>query len=137
MVRKVFDSLARPPQIREGGILVRAPYGLRKVQAALEPAYGENEVVAVDPDHLHNFVDENTAVVAAATMNPLGLNPLTQILQYFGGSESFAVREFRKVMAHISSLRQRLNLKFRTVVGGPGAAEFWYLPRDLSSLLMR
>lgn len=110
--------------------------GLRKVEAALQGHFGQRAVVTVGGDHLGNFLDEETEVVGVATMNPLGLNPLTQIGQYFGGSEAFAVREFHALVRGLREVRERRRLRFRIVVGGTGALEFVNLSPDVRAEIM-
>ncbi|MBI4415603.1 MAG: hypothetical protein HY557_01295 [Euryarchaeota archaeon] len=136
-VRALFEYLAVPPPTYGGGRLMRAPYGMRKLESALCRRLGRDAVATVSGDHVAHFLDEDTKVVGVATMNPLGLNPLTQIGQYFGGSESFAVREFRTLIRKLKTLRDRRNLAFRLVVGGTGALEFVSLSKDVREEVMR
>jgi len=47
------------------GILGKAPYGLRKIEAGLLRDYKRNEVAVVHPDHLEQYIDEDTTMKKA------------------------------------------------------------------------
>lgn len=61
----------------EGGRLKYAPYGLRKLEAALLKKYGPNDVVVAHPDYMSNFIKDDTEIIGISTMDPFGLGPTT------------------------------------------------------------
>lgn len=110
------------------GILVEAPYSLRKVEAALiEAGY---RVVVAHPRHIHRFIREDTAVVGVSTMDPLGLGPVS-IMFTAGVYTAYSAVKFRQLTSRINMIRERRGLKFKLVVGGPGA---WQLEGRLEEL---
>jgi hypothetical protein len=66
------------------GLLPRAPYPLRKLEAGLLRGYKENEVVVVHSDYVEKYIDENTKIVGINTMDALGLGPVSMMFTYGG-----------------------------------------------------
>lgn len=129
----VFKVLAVPiPSI--DGVALRAPYGLRKLEAALLRSYKESEVVVADPDYVESFLHDDTTIVGINTMDPLGISPLTLVATYHGQSESFASLYFKELVRRIDLARRRKGLRFKIVVGGSGALELLLQPQRLPEL---
>ncbi len=106
----------------ENGLLSQAPYGLRKVEAALlRDGFGRDEVVIAHPRAVERFIDENTTVVALYEMDPLGLGPVSMMFTNGGQWRNYTSVKFRELVGRINRVRERKNLKFKLVVGGPGA----------------
>ena len=109
----------------EKGITHYAPYGLRKVEAALidNGGFDESDVVCVHPYYLNHFVGPKTKVVGITAMDSLGLAYVSltysNLLRTFGDVSSIPINtiEFQK-LCHNKALR-----KFRpkVIVGGAGA----------------
>jgi radical SAM superfamily enzyme YgiQ (UPF0313 family) len=94
-------------------------YGLRKIEALLTNAFGENNVVVTHYDNLAKFVGKNTKIVGISTMDPLGLAYVSTTynsLIGFGG-EPLNAAEFKKLVTH-PSIQQ---YKPKIVVGGAGS----------------
>lgn len=127
--RQVYRMLA-PPPVTDGGLSIRAPYGLRKVEANLVQRYGRESVAVVDPRHVHRFLNGNTEAVGVYTMDPLGLGPVSMSFTFGGSLEPFTKAKFYELMAAID----RPGRKYRIVVGGPGAWQFDYRPQLLETL---
>ncbi|MCS7136692.1 MAG: radical SAM protein [Nitrososphaerota archaeon] len=105
------------------GILLYAPYGLRKVEASLLRNYSNRDVVVAHPDYVESFIDEETKVVGIYEMDPLGLGPLS--LAFTAGHfTSFSKKYFLELVNKLNYIRRSKGLRFKIVVGGPGA---WYL----------
>lgn len=110
------------------GVLVEAPYSLRKVEAALlEAGY---RVVVAHPRHIHRFIGDSTAIVGISAMDPLGLGPVSTMFTA-GVYTAYSAVKFRQLVSRIKRIRERRGLRFRIVVGGSGA---WQLGGRLEEL---
>ncbi|MCR6691694.1 MAG: radical SAM protein, partial [archaeon YNP-LCB-003-016] len=68
----LFRWLFFPPVKNRDGVVLQAPYGLRKIEAQL---LNEGfDVLTVDPDHLDRFIDD-AKVLGIHVMDPFGLGP--------------------------------------------------------------
>jgi len=120
-VRKyLYPSVERTPN----GRAMYAPYGLRKVEAALlENGFSESEVAVVHPLDLDAFVGPDTKVVGISSMDPTGMGYVSKTYSsIMGGGEPMNALEFRKVVTHPSIKR----FKPKIIVGGFGS---WQLER--------
>ena len=120
-VRKyLYPSVERTPN----GRAMYAPYGLRKVEAALlENGFSESEVAVVHPLDLDAFVGPDTKVVGISSMDPTGMGYVSKTYSsIIGGGEPMNALEFRKVVTHPSIKR----FKPKIIVGGFGS---WQLER--------
>ncbi len=101
------------------GTAKRTIYGLRKVEALLCDAFGEENVVAAHYDHLDKFIGKNTKIVAISSMDPMGLAYVSTTynsLIGFGG-EALNSAEFKKLIKH-PAIQQ---YKPKIIVGGAGS----------------
>jgi Fe-S oxidoreductase len=111
------------------GLLPRAPYPLRKLEAGLLRGYKENEVVVVHSDYVEKYIDENTKIVGINTMDALGLGPVSMMFTYGGIYTSYTKYYFLDLVRRLSELRKKRNYKFKIVVGGSGAWQLEMKPR--------
>ncbi len=118
--RVVYRLLANPPHLDERGRPIRAPYGLRKIEAGLAKAAGRENVEIVDSRHLARHITEDTEVVGLHTMDPLGLGPVSMSFTFGGSLTPYTKYMFLRLMAQA----QRPGGKFKVVLGGPGAWQF-------------
>jgi len=104
------------------GILTMAPYGLRKIEAALlAQGFKREEVVVVHPRKIGQFIDEKTTIVALSEMDPMGLAPVSMIFTNGGKWTSYTKFKFFQLVEKINALRERKGYKFKLIIGGPGA----------------
>jgi radical SAM superfamily enzyme YgiQ (UPF0313 family) len=122
--RALFDFIA-PKLPASNGLAIRAPYGLRKLEAALLQGFSEEEVVVAHPDYVEEFIGSETKIVGVNTMDPLGLGPVSKLFTW-GGPDyfSYTMLGFYTIIKRIRSIRDRLGLNFKLVVGGAGAWQF-------------
>jgi len=82
-----------------------APYGLRKVEAALlENGFDRSDIAVVHPYHLSVFIGSYTKVVGISTMDPLGTGYVSKTYSSLvGGGEPINSIEFRKLMRQKAS----------------------------------
>jgi len=114
------------PAIRadDDGRAPLAPYGLRKVEAALlEAGFDEEEVAVVHPSQLHRFIGPRTKVVGISSMDPLGLAyvSLTYSSIFAFGAQPRNRLEFCNLLMRGPIHRARLRWGTRVIVGGAGA----------------
>ena len=117
-------QLYPPIESNHDGTAKYAPYGLRKVEAALlENGVSESDVVVVHPYHLHAFIGSDTKVVGISTMDPLGMGYVSKTYSSLvGGGEPMNSIEFRTLMEHRTFQRH----KSKIIVGGAGAWQLEY-----------
>ncbi|MHA1269358.1 MAG: B12-binding domain-containing radical SAM protein [Candidatus Helarchaeota archaeon] len=109
-----------------------APYGLRKVEAALlEYGFNRNEVAVVQYQNLNKLVGPNTRIIAISSMDPLGLAYVSQTYSVFLGFGEIpgTLHSFQKLLNH-KVFKKYPNLK--VIVGGAGA---WQLGRKSRKFL--
>ena len=101
-----------------------APYGMRKIEAALIKKYGKQSVAVVHPYNLEKFVGPATKVIGISSMEPAGTGFVSRTytsLVGFGG-EPVAAAEFRDLIT--KPLLRRWGAKI--ILGGSGA---WQIHR--------
>jgi radical SAM superfamily enzyme YgiQ (UPF0313 family) len=104
------------------GILTMAPYGLRKIEAALlAQEFKREEVVVAHPKKIEQFIDDKTTIVALYEMDPMGLGPVSMMFTNGGKWTNYTRFKFFQLVEKINALRERKGYKFKLVVGGPGA----------------
>ncbi len=122
------------PPLPDGRARV-APYGLRKVEAALvKGGIPKKHVVVAHPDCVHYFIDEDTQIVGIHTMDPLGLGPVSMMFTVGHKYISYDELEFKKLIIRINLIRKRRGLRFKIVVGGPGAWQLEYRKGEMKRL---
>ncbi|MEG9195213.1 MAG: radical SAM protein [Candidatus Methanoglobus sp.] len=114
----LFFRFICPPVRIKNGVAEFAPYGTRKIEAALINRFGEDAVSVVPPDKIEKFITPETKIIGITSNDPLGMGPASTTFsgpKGFVKEESYNVWKFREL---ISKLR-RYNVKL--VVGGAGA----------------
>ncbi|MDE1833006.1 MAG: B12-binding domain-containing radical SAM protein [Candidatus Micrarchaeota archaeon] len=118
----------------EGHELRLAPYGLRKLEAALlAGGISRGEIAVAHPDHLGRFIKEDTEIIAVHTMDPFGLGPTTMSYYALFGGKSISpyVRvEWDELISRINALRS--GKKAKLIVGGPGVWEYTILSDEIA-----
>jgi len=105
----------------DGGKAKLAPYGTRKIEAALL-AYGfpREDIVVVHPDKIRKFIGPETKVIGITSNDPLGRGPASTTFTgetgFFDG-EPYDAWKFRELVT--DPYLKRWGAKI--VVGGPGA----------------
>ncbi len=131
IIYKLLDS-----QLPEkNGELLFAPYGVRKIEAALfNNGFKKDEVVVAHPNKVERFIDEQTTIVGINTMDPYGLGPVTIMLTEGGKLTSYSEYMFTSLVKRLHDYRERKGYKFKIVVGGPAGWQF-KIKRDLTDEL--
>ncbi|NVM29657.1 MAG: B12-binding domain-containing radical SAM protein [Candidatus Helarchaeota archaeon] len=113
----LFTRIPPIPCLKDGTVKY-APYGLRKIEAALRNK-AITDIVTVHPKYLKRHIGPNTKIVAITSMNPLGMTYCDRTFTALAGfgDESRNAYYFRKLL-HSKVLRKN---NHKIVVGGAGA----------------
>jgi len=114
-----FNAIPPVPSYEDGRAII-APYGLRKIEAALlNSGFDKNDIVTIHPKHLKRFLGPNTRIVAISSMDPVGMTycdrTFTALVGF--GDESQNAYAFRQLLDN--KLLHKYNSKI--IVGGAGA----------------
>ncbi len=124
---RLFFTFIAPKMKTVNGRVKAAPYGLRKIEAALlSDGFTEEEVITVNPDDVKNYIGPETRVIGISAMDPLGQGPATNTFAGPGGLvkvDSYLAWKFKDLVEDIRSYAPHVKI----VVGGSGA---WQLKRE-------
>ena len=129
--RPLFDFICNPID-HANGIAKYAPYGLRKVEAALlRDGYSKDEVVVAHPDYIERFIGPETQVVGTYEMDPLGMGPVTMTFTY--GRKQMSYDEFycRELHHRINAAKIRSGSKAKVIAGASGTWQYNYDPAKI------
>ena len=119
----------------ENGKLIKAPYAIRKIEAALlKDGFKREEVVVAHPKKIEKFIDEKTTIDGVNTMDPYGLGPVTLMFTEGGKKTSYSKYLFTSLIRRLRDFRKRRGYKFKIVVGSQGAWQL-ELKQDLTEEL--
>ncbi|MDI9646644.1 MAG: radical SAM protein [Archaeoglobales archaeon] len=117
-----FRFICPPVKVKDGQALL-APYGTRKIEAALlDYGFSEKDVAVVPPEKVGKYLKE-AKIVGITTNDPLGLGPASTTFANKSGfikDESFNAYCFRDLL-------EKIRGKAKIVVGGAGA---WQLAEE-------
>jgi len=125
-----FSFFCPSVETLKNGAAKYAPYGTRKIEAALlEYGFKTNEVIVAHPEHLHKVIGTNTCVLGVTENDPLGMGPATTTFTEVFGGQAYMKIKFKELLNHPSIKKY----KPKIIVGGPGA---WQLtPEDVRKKL--
>src|ERR671932_1601561 len=129
--RPLFDFICNPID-HTNGIAKYAPYGLRKVEAALlRDGYSRDEVVVAHPDYIEQFIGPETQAVGTYEMDPLGMGPVTMTFTY--GRRQMSYDEFycRDLHLRINAAKVRNNSNAKVIAGASGTWQYNYDPAKI------
>lgn len=127
----LFDFICNPIQ-HTNGVAAYAPYGLRKVEAALlRDGYKREDVVVAHPDHIEKFIGPETEVVGTYEMDPLGMGPVTMTFTY--GRKQISYDEYYNAYLHkkILEAKKKNGSKAKVIVGASGTWQYNYDPKKI------
>ncbi|MGC8495721.1 MAG: B12-binding domain-containing radical SAM protein [Candidatus Micrarchaeia archaeon] len=122
----------KPAPATDRGELKFAPYGLRKIEAALLQRFPQEQIAVAHPDYLSSFIADDTEIIGVYTMDPFGLGPTTMsYYALFGGSElsAWVRREWDDLISRINAARK--GKKAKLLIGGPGVWEYTILEEEI------
>ena len=120
----LLKALYTPAPKLDNGEVLYAPYGLRKIEAALiDYGFNEKEIAVVHPNDLDKVVGPETKVIAVSSMDPLGIAFVSITYStLIGLGESMTAYEFKR----LSEKWMKYKPKVKVVVGGAGS---WQLAK--------
>jgi radical SAM superfamily enzyme YgiQ (UPF0313 family) len=127
----LFDFICNPIEQTDGRANY-APYGLRKVEAALvRDGYTRDQVVVAHPDHIEKFIGPETEVVGTYEMDPLGMGPVTMTFTY--GRKQMSYDEFysRDLHQRIVAAKRKNGSKAKILAGASGTWQYNYDPAKI------
>ncbi|MFB0561137.1 MAG: radical SAM protein [Candidatus Lokiarchaeia archaeon] len=112
---KIFSP---PVEVSRKGAAILAPYGTRKIEAALlRYGFDEKDIIVTSPEHLSRVVGPDTKVVGITETDPLGIGPATTTFRGLFGGLPLMAWEFLRILLQIRLSK----FKPKIFVGGPGA----------------
>jgi radical SAM superfamily enzyme YgiQ (UPF0313 family) len=129
--RLLFDFICNPIE-HKNGVASYAPYGLRKVEAALiRDGYRPEDVVVAHPEHIEKFIGPGTEVVGTYEMDPLGMGPVTMTFTY--GRKHMSYDEFycRDLHLRIKAAKERTGSNAKVIAGASGTWQYNYDPSKI------
>ena len=100
-----------------------APYGMRKIEAAMIDS-GLN-VLTVDPDKMKPYIDD-AKVLCVHVMDPFGWGPSSSTFaRILKSGEPYVSKYFRMIFEKSEVMKAKEN-GLKIVVGGPGSWQFKY-----------
>jgi len=113
-----FSFLCPSVETNSDGSVKYAPYGTRKIEAALlNNGFKKEDVIVAHPEHLEKVIGPKTRVVGITENDPLGIGPATSTFTQLFGGEAYMAMKFRELLSHPYIRRYRPKI----IVGGPGA----------------
>jgi radical SAM superfamily enzyme YgiQ (UPF0313 family) len=116
-----------PKMKSKNGYVKAAPYGLRKIEAALiNNGFAENDIITVNPDDIKKFVGPKTKIIGISAMDPLGRGPASNTFSGELGlvkKDAYLSWKFKELINNIHEIAPHVKI----VVGGSGT---WQLKND-------
>jgi len=112
-------------EVDDDGFPIQAPYGLRKIEAALQDAGFSASVV--DPDHVRRYIRSAKAIFIGHH-DYFAFNPPSSEYWLVTGEEPINRRSFLEFIERVSDYKRRLNPNLKVIVGGPAAWQWLYVP---------
>jgi radical SAM superfamily enzyme YgiQ (UPF0313 family) len=129
--RMLFDFICNPIP-HTNGVANYAPYGLRKVEAALvRDGYSSEDVVVAHPDHIERFIGPGTEVVGTYEMDPLGMGPVTMTFTYGRKQMSFDEFYSRELHLRIKAAKEKTGSNAKILAGASGTWQYNYDPAKI------
>lgn len=127
----LFDFICNPIT-HTNGVANYAPYGLRKLEAALlRDGYKREDVVVAHPDYIDKFIGPETEVVGTYEMDPLGMGPVTMTFTY--GRKQTSYDEYYNAYLHkkINEAKKKNGSNAKVIVGASGTWQYNYDPKKI------
>ncbi len=108
---------------KDDGRLIIAPYGIRKVEAALlEYGFDEKDVIVADPRKLHRVIGPETKVIGLTVHDPMGYAAVSQLVACMFRLINWWPARSYTAMAFNDLITNPLLKRYgsRLIVGGPG-----------------
>ncbi|MEM2925570.1 MAG: radical SAM protein [Methanocellales archaeon] len=112
-----FSLLCPSVKVNDDGSVKHAPYGTRKIEAALlNSGFKREDIVVAHPDCLEKVVGSNTKVIGITENDPLGIGPATSTFTQLFGKQAYMALKFKELLNNKAIQIHRPKI----IVGGPG-----------------
>lgn len=127
----LFDFICNPTS-HTNGVANYAPYGLRKVEAALlRDGFKREDIVVAHPDHVEKFIGPETQVVGTYEMDPLGMGPVTMTFTYGRKQTSYDEYYNRDLHMKINAAKKKNGSNAKVIAGASGTWQYNYDPKKI------
>ena len=104
----------------EDGSALYMPAGVRLVEASLQRAFAEEDVVCCYPEDLPKFIGPHTRVVGVSTHNPLGVTFAAGVYASIFGSSREPINSYYARQVFQALKQNPYRSLFKVIVGGSG-----------------
>ncbi len=119
-----------PPMPRRGLRAVKAPLGVRRIEAGLlRGGFDRSEVIVVRPEELERVIGPETRIVAVSSSDPLGYGMSNTTMTDMAGGRLYTHTWYRRMLRQLDRLRSSAGYRFRILAGGAGAWQLEQHPR--------
>ncbi len=131
---RLWMWIAAPkPKVDAYGRPYQAPYGLRKIEAALLDAGFRAAVI--DPDYIPYYARKAKAVLIGHH-DYFAFNPPSSEWWLVTGEEPVNRRSFLRFISMLADIKRRYNPNLKIIVGGPAAWQWLYVPHYVSKFMV-
>ncbi|MET1101642.1 MAG: radical SAM protein [Pyrodictiaceae archaeon] len=116
---------APKPKVDKYGRPREAPYGLRKIEAALQDAGFKAAII--DPDYVEYYIPRAKALLIGHH-DYFAFNPPSSEWWLVTGKEPVNRKSFLSFMSKVAKAKRELNPRLKIIVGGPAAWQWLYVP---------
>jgi len=120
--REIMESIFFATNSDEGRLKI-APYGIRKIEAALrEYGFSEDDVIVADPRKLGRVIGPNTKAIGLTVHDPMGYAAVSQMVACMFRLINWWPAPSYTAMAFNDLIRNPLLKKYssKLIIGGPG-----------------
>ncbi|MEM2759778.1 MAG: radical SAM protein [Nitrososphaerales archaeon] len=121
--RAIMEDILFSTKSDNDGRLRIAPYGIRKIEAALlEYGFSADEVIVADPRRLDKVVGENTKAIGLTVHDPMGYAAVSQLVACMFRLINWYPAPSYTAMAFDDLIHNPLLKKYgsKLIIGGPG-----------------
>lgn len=113
-----YPVFCPPAPTDHDGRLLKANYGMRKIESALlAHGFAREDVIVAHPEHLDKVIDESTKILSISTTDPLGIGPATSTFVELWGGQGRMAAKLEELLAHPRIQKYKPTI----FLGGPGA----------------
>jgi len=122
----IMRTMIAPRVASDGLAALKAPLGLRRIEAALlNDGFKRGDVILCSPENLDACVGSKTKVVAVSSSDPLGRGMSNSTMSDMAGGTLYTHTWYKRMLRELKEKKGAHS--FRVVAGGAGA---WQLAQD-------
>lgn len=125
----IMRTMIAPPVPTDGVAALRAPLGLRRIEAALlNDGFNREDVILCAPEYLDACIGARTKIVAVSSSDPLGRGMANSTMSDMAGGVLYTHAWYRRMLLQLKE--KRTGYPFKVVAGGAGS---WQLVQNESA----